>query len=170
MEGLGQASWGWGVPSLGSPQPLGSLPSSPPPPPRCASLVHMLQPRVVLGSLSCSHQDKPSPTPTALLVGAGGVWLTPPASAYSFNFCLLLMGAQNSGLGSLGSPLESAAGGSFLPLPLPAPSFGGRSGHNRGLEALISFKMQPQGRARMYWSRTPRASVSLLAESDWSTR
>lgn len=82
------------------------------------------------------------------MVGEGGDWLTPPASAYSFNFCLLLEGAQSSGLGGLGSPLESAAGGSFPPPLPPAPSFGGRSGYNRGQEALISFKMQPQGGAR----------------------
>lgn len=53
----------------------------------------------------------PLPLP-ALLGGERGL-ADPSSFSFSFNFRLLLKGPQSSGPKSLGSPLESAAGGSF---------------------------------------------------------
>lgn len=53
-----------------------------------------------------------SPTPSPPGWGERGL-ADSSSFSYSFNFCLLLKGAQSSGPKSLGSILESAAGGSF---------------------------------------------------------
>lgn len=92
----------------------------------------------------------------ALLVEEGGAWLTPPASASSFNLCLLLMGAQSSGLGSLGSPLESAAGESFaLARPHPTPSPWGQIRTQQRAEAPLALKCSPRMElGTLYWSLT----------------
>lgn len=109
LGGLGPARAGgrghWAAPHPGAPSILSApTPTTAPCIPRCTSCSLPPYP-LVPGFLSYRSpgQCLPSPTP-ALLVVEGGVWLTPPASAYSFNFCLLLKGAQCSGLGSLGSP------------------------------------------------------------------
>lgn len=88
-----------------------------------------------------------TPQPPALLVEEGGAWPTPPASAYSFNFCLVLKGAQSSGLGSLGSPLDSAAGGSLsLPHPHPtltSPGVGADQDTTEGWRPQLALKCSP---------------------------
>lgn len=142
IGGPGQArAGGGGPPSSGSPRPPGA-PSSLPPPPVCI-------PRCTCCSPKRSQGPRPvpdAPTPGALLVGEGGAWLTPPASAYSFNFRLLLKGAQSSGLGSLGSPLESAAGGSFsLPHPHLTPtSLGADQYTSEGWRPQLALKCSPR--------------------------
>lgn len=111
----------------------------------------MLQPPEAL-----PKPGQPFPYPMALLVEEGGAWLTPPASASSFNLCLLLMGAQSSGLGSLGSPLESAAGESFaLAGPHPTPSPWGQIRTQQRAEAPLALKCSPRMElGTLYWSLT----------------
>lgn len=157
IGGPGQArAGGGGPPSSGSPRPPGA-PSVLRPlcphhlcayPGACA--VALSGPRVLI---LLEHPGQTPPAP-ALLVGEGGAWLTPPASAYSFNFCLLLKGAQSSGLGSLGSPLESAAGGSFsLPHPHLIPtSLGADQYTTEGWRPQLALKCSPRVElGTQYW-------------------
>lgn len=133
--GRGQRAWwrGQGKPGLGvrgRPHQAAPLPGGPSHPvcphcPRVQVQVHVLQPKGSQSPHPAETLGSPSP-PLRLprTPGWGRRDLADPSSfSYSFNFCLLLKGAQSSGLGSLGSPLESAAGGSFsLPCPHPTPT------------------------------------------------
>lgn len=69
-----------------------------------------------------------APHPPALLVGEGGARPTPPASAYSFNFCLVLKGPKAQGWGARGPHLNlQREGPSPCPTltPCPPPLGGG---------------------------------------------
>lgn len=121
-EGPGQArTGGGGPPSPGSPRPPGppvpSAPTSPVCEPRCTCCSH----KPSQGPHPTETLGRPSPAPGAPGWGRRGL-ADPSSFSYSFNFSLLLKGAQSSGLGSLGSPLETSAGGSSLPHPRPTPT------------------------------------------------
>lgn len=131
--------------------------------------VHELQPHLVPGASSLkpwAGPPLPHPhPPPALLVAEGGAWLTPPASAYSFNFCLLLRGPNAQDWGAWGSPCESAAGGSFsLPHPHPTPtSLGADQDTTEGRRPQLALKCSPRiGLGTLFRSLTLWASVSPL--------
>lgn len=74
VEGLGQArAGGGGLSSPGSPWPQGPHPFHVSPVPQCAA-------QVVPGPHPADTSGRPSPS-IALLVGDGGAWMAPPASA-----------------------------------------------------------------------------------------
>lgn len=82
----------------------------------------------------------------ALLVVEGGVLADPSASAYSFNFCLLLKGPNAPGLGAWGPHLNlQQEGPSPCPTPHPTlPAPGGRSGHNKDEGPQLALKNSPR--------------------------
>lgn len=118
--------------------------------------VHVLQPKGSQGPHPAETLGSPSSPPS--VPGWGRRGLADPSSfSYSFNFCLLLKGAQSSGLGSLGSPLESAAGGSFsLPHPHPTPtSLGADQDTTEGRSPQLALKCSPRMElGTLYWSLT----------------
>lgn len=120
-EGLVEGPGLGAHPHQAAPRPGGPTHPVCPHCPGVQAQVHVLQPKGSQGPHPAETLGSPSLPPS--VPGWGRRGLADPSSfSYSFNFCLLLKGAQSSGLGSLGSPLESAAGGSFsLPHPHPTP-------------------------------------------------
>lgn len=146
-EGLVEGS-GLGVggrPHQAAPRPGGPTHPVCPHWPRVQAQVHMLQPRGSQGPRPAETLGSPSPPPASPGWGRRGL-ADPSSFSYSFNFCLLLKGAQSSGLGSLGSPLESAAGWSFsLPCPHPTPtSLGADQDTTEGRSPQLALKCSPR--------------------------